>query len=72
MFKSFINSVKKHKIKIYKTSALLCLTTSFGYLWNSKLVSKPIYALENDLEFKKLKCKKLIQRFKVSRFDDEF
>jgi hypothetical protein len=66
MFKSFIISINHHKKIIYKTSALLCLTTSIGYLWNSNIVSKPIYASEGDLEFKKLKCKKLIKRFKVS------
>lgn len=64
MFKSFIISINHHKKLIYKTSALLCLTTSIGYLWNSNIVSKPIYASESDLKFKKLKCKKLIKRFK--------
>ena len=57
--------ILKAQNKIFTSTTVVCFATAVVYLWND--ISKShIFALENDLEEKKLKCKKLVKRFKVS------
>ena len=65
MFKTFKIFIKQHREKYFKASAFIGLTASIAYYWSVNVDERTIYALENDFESKKIKCKNLVKRYKV-------